>query len=78
MGGDRKMKGKIQWALLVIFLGSSVSFCGIYLSIDLLQNAFLAMVFALLLLYFTLHLPFGPLDWYLICKLYLKIKEVIR
>lgn len=31
-----------------------------------------------LLFYITVHILFGPLDWYLIYKLYLKLKEVIK
>lgn len=46
----------------------SISVVGIILSLALI---FLASIwFGILLLYFGLHMTYGPLDWYLIYKLY--------
>ena len=62
------MKGKIRWKLLLWYL-ATVAF-GIL-------SYLVSLWFLLGVMYLLLHLAFGPLDWYLVYKLYLKLKEVV-
>lgn len=69
MGGEDKMKRRIESFYLVPCVIAVLSF-----ALGLLIDARLILI----AVYVMMHLFFGPLDWYLFYKLYLKIKEVIR
>lgn len=44
--------------------------------ISILLATYYSIWFTILLLYFVLHMAFGPLDWGLIYRLLLKLKKV--
>lgn len=60
------MKGRIRWKLLLMFVAAVVfTELGIFVSAWFFVGA----------VYVLIHLFLGPLDWFLLCKLYKRLKK---
>ena len=75
MGGDSEMKGKIRWVWLVTYIGTVVPICAGYLIYHFTSDWVPTTILYLLAMYFIMHLPLGPLDWYLMYKIYKKLRR---